>query len=101
MSGTIPNTIRVSNQAMPANNQVKALPYKAQLVSTTVDTLDLNIAQTTGSIDQVQAIFVDNSANLSLVSVSFSYTNMKVVIPPESQGWVPVLSSNPDRKSVV
>lgn len=95
MSGTVPNTIRVSNQSMPANNQAKTLPYKAQLASATSDTLDLNIAQTTGTIDQVQAIFVDNSANLSSVSVNFSYSNMTVTIPPQSQGWVPVLSSNP------
>src|SRR5215471_13121965 len=92
--GFVPNTRGISNQSQPAGNVAKTLPFTATLSSATPITLDLQNSQFRGIIDQVQSVFVDNADNPSSLSITTT-TGQRVVCPPNSQAWLPLLSSNP------
>ena len=94
MSGNTP-IVNPSNQQFPANCQTKSVDYIAQLASASLDTFDLTNLEMTGQIDNIQSMFVDNSANSASVSATFSLSNQKVVIPPYSQGWIPIIAPKP------
>jgi hypothetical protein len=55
---------------------------------------DLTIAQETDQIEWVQAIYCDNSANPSPVSLSFGSTNQTLTWPGYSQGYLECLCPN-------
>lgn len=92
--GMPPRSIGVSNQSTPASSQAKTLPYLARLAGSSSDTLDLTNQQAQGVIDQIQSVYVDNSGNGAALSIT-STTGQVIICPAESQGWFPVLSSNP------
>ena len=81
----------VSNQQMPPGCQGRTITYVSQLSGTQTDTLDLTQAVLQKTIDQIQSVFVDNSLNGSSVSIQCRASNHKVVIPKNSQAWMPIL----------
>lgn len=91
-------TAKTSNQMMPAANAIKVLPYRARLdLGPSTVELDLTNAQTSGVIDQIQSIYIDNSGNLQPVTVGCSLTNQTVTCPPQSQGFFPLLIAMPPK----
>lgn len=95
MSNTILSTrhaVKTSNQAMPAQFLAMAIPVN--LVAGQTDSLDLTNAINTRQIDQVQCMFVDNASSLGALTIVFSASNQRIIIPAFSQAYVPVLSVN-------
>lgn len=84
----------VSNQAQPAANIGKTLPYTAKLASATTDQLDLTNAQALGTIDQIQTVYIDNSGNASPISLTLN-SGQTITCPANSQGYFPLFSVNP------
>lgn len=96
MSGNvITRPIAVSNQTMPPGNLTATVPILVDLTTTTSIAVDLTNSQRTGIFNALQSVYVDNSGNLSSVSLQFSGSQQIVTCPPTYQGWVPVLSINP------
>jgi hypothetical protein len=56
---------------------------------------DLLQEETTGAIDKVQAVYVDNSANGSSLTLQFFPTGQKILIPANKQGCYPVICGTP------
>ena len=85
----------VANQSLPP--LAKCLPYVVPFDtnSSTVELLDLTNIQATGNIDQIQAVFIDNSANTVSFTLRTNVLLQNIVIPPQSQAFVPVLSLKP------
>lgn len=54
--------------------------------------VDLSLQIASGAFDKAQSLFVDNSGNTAAVTLSFSGMSQNIIIPPSSQGYVPVLA---------
>lgn len=93
--GPITHPIAVANQAMPPGNASKTIPMVADLTAQTTVSFDLTNANRQGLFEFLQSCYIDNSANLQSLTLQFSGSNQIVICPPNSQGWVPVLSINP------
>lgn len=96
MSGNTQNTLRVVNQLMPNGNVAITLPYVAQTGSGGPDILDLTYALTNKKIDQIQAVFIDNSEGSETFVIEVQSTRMKLKCPAFTQGWFPFLVSYPN-----
>jgi len=95
MSNTILSTrhaVKTSNQNMPTQFLAMAIPVN--LVAGQTDSLDLTNAINTRQIDQVQCMFIDNGSSLGPLTIVFSSSNQRIIIPSFSQAYVPVLSVN-------
>lgn len=90
------NAIRVSNQAMPETAVIKTMPILAVLSGATEYVVDAQQALVQKKIDRIQSVFIDNADNPETVTLLCNITNMRVVIPPNSQAWMPILvTENP------
>lgn len=69
----------------------RALPVVFALAGATMARIGLSLADY--HLAFVQSMFVDNSANAQALTVTFPETGQIVVIPKNSQGFVPVLFS--------
>lgn len=54
--------------------------------------LDLQIEASTGELEFVQAMFVDNSLNSVAVSITNTISNAKMIVPPFSQAFLNMLA---------
>jgi len=61
---------------------------------------DLEREETAGFIGNVQAVFVDNSLNSAALTIVVAVTQLKLVIPPQSQGVFPIFAGNSPRMVV-
>jgi hypothetical protein len=57
--------------------------------------VDLQPIQLLGDLSSVQALYIDNSANTSPLVITCNGTNQRIVIPPQSCGYVHLLVINP------
>lgn len=48
-----------------------------------------------GVLEFIEALFVDNSANGYALTVSIKVSGQKIILPPYSQGYIPVLAPQP------
>jgi hypothetical protein len=53
--------------------------------------VNLQQLQQNNSISEVQSFFVDNSQNANQLTISVVGTNQKIILPPNSQAYLPVL----------
>lgn len=69
---------------------------------TSVTSIDVDFTQTEmlDRLEYVQTIYVDNSLNASSFSIYFNSLNQTLTWPPNSQGYLPVLCSNPPKFTV-
>lgn len=86
---------QVFNQIMPPGGFVKAMPVKFELTANTPQEMNFEIPISRKVIDQVQSVYIDNSANdVPFVLVSRN-TFQSISAPARSQGWYPLLCGNP------
>lgn len=90
-----PPAFVVFNQSVPKDCQAKALRYQAQLASVQSDTLDTTSLVQYGVIDFFQSIYVDNFNNGSAIEIDCNITGQRVIVPANSQAWLPLLAPNP------
>lgn len=58
--------------------------------------LDLSQIQSQAKLDSVQTLYVDNSANTGTITITMEgVTQQSIILPPNSQGYFPVLQGNP------
>lgn len=73
----------------------KALAVNLDFTQAAVIPIDLTIAEQEGRFRFVQAVYIDNSANPSPLSLTVSMTQQTVTMPAASQGYLPLLCPNP------
>ena len=90
--------IDISNQETPPRCDAKALTYTAQLASATEDQADFQPPLVQKQIDNIQAVFVDNSANAQPLTIDIGSTFQRLIVPANSQAYLPVFT---DRRGFV
>lgn len=75
----------------------KAVPFNLDFTVTQSYVVDLQNQQSRSIISLVQAIFVDNSANTSPLSIMADVVGQTLIFPPQSQGYLPILVPNPPK----
>lgn len=63
-------------------------------LGTSIDA-DLSPVHNRGDMTSVQSIYVDNSQNTSILTITANGTNQRIVVPPQSQGYIPILVIDP------
>lgn len=56
---------------------------------------DFSTFQFMGEVCKIQTLFVDNSANASSLTITTNTLQQQLFIPPNSQGFIPLLSTQP------
>ena len=89
----IPNDVPTGNPACEGRKSITTIiDFSIGLVFT----LDLSfIVDQLARINSVQTLFVDNSLNSNSITITTGVVNQKIVIPPLSQAYIPVLQNNP------
>jgi hypothetical protein len=90
----LPSPQFVYNGFVPCNGP-KSCPVPLDFSVTTSWQLDLTNLNLQGYMEAVQTMFIDNSLNAQSLSILCSVTNQNIIIPPQSQGYVPTLQPNP------
>lgn len=73
----------------------KYLPIDLDFTSLGLIAVNLYNENTTGEIDYVQALYVDNADNGNALTIIMNVTGQRLVIPPYAQGIYPALCSTP------
>jgi len=86
---------RVFNGLAPAAYP-RSAPISVDLTTTTAQRVNLQQARDEDKIEWVQTIYADNSANTAPLIIQCAITNQVITFPPGSQGYLPVLATEPD-----
>lgn len=98
--------LNVNNQqlqiAINQTNQLPAegslcIPVRLDFTNTPEWDLDLLNFFEQGRISLIQTAFVDNSNNSNPFTITCQASGMSLVVPPNSQGFFPLLVPNPPR----
>lgn len=73
----------------------RAVPLTLDFTNVTLYVLDLQNFIARNLISMVQAIFVDNSANASPISINMPNSSQTIIIPSNAQAYMSVLAPNP------
>jgi hypothetical protein len=57
--------------------------------------IDLQQVQARGYLSRVVTVFIDNSTNQNALALTFRNSRQRIICPPESQGYFPVLAAIP------
>lgn len=100
MAGTYDQAIFPVASGLLPTGSPRALRRLIPLSTTTPYSFDLYQEGAKGDINNIQAIFIDNSQNGSPVTVTVSGTQLRLILPPQWQGILPLFSTT-DPKIVV
>jgi hypothetical protein len=92
---TINSTFQpVFNAAVPKEGP-KAIPLVLDFTAVQTIQVDLTQQQQSARISFLQGAFIDNSQNMSPLSIQSGQSQQVVTIPPQSQAFMPLLLPNP------
>lgn len=94
-SGNNAFAAQVFNQVMPPGGFVKAMPVKFELTAGVQQEMNFEIPIARKVLDQVQSVYIDNSANDVAFDLVSRNTFQHISAPARSQGWYPLLCGNP------
>lgn len=81
----------VSNGYAPEGGP-KALPISLDFTTAAAIIVDLVQEVASGAINMIQSVYVDNSNNLSPLTILWDQTAQRIVVPPTAQGMFPVIT---------
>ena len=84
----------VNGQMLPAEGP-RAVPLALDFSLTGEYDLNLQNIVSRGYISMIQAVFLDNSANASSLTIAFPGSSQEITIAPNRQGYFAVLCPNP------
>ena len=73
----------------------RCLPLSIDFAATPEWILDYGNMQQRNFLNMVQSVWVDNSANAAILSITVPGTNQVLQVPPNAQGYFPLLVPNP------
>ncbi len=82
---------KASNQSMPPDCQALVITFVADLTILTTFELDLTNQVLQGHVDLLQAVYIDNSANGSPMTITCQGNGYSVTKKAHTQGWHPML----------
>lgn len=85
--------IRIFNGLAPTELP-KCVPVTVDFTLQASWTIDLSIAQDQGRLAFVQSVFVDNSGNSAILSLTCSITGQTIQVPANAQGYFPLLATD-------
>lgn len=86
-------TVLNQNQFVPDEGP-KAIPLRLDFSATDTYTLDMQNFEALGNISMIQCIFVDNSDNGNPLVITTN-AGQRIIVKAGTQGYFPVLVSNP------
>jgi hypothetical protein len=88
----------VSNGLVPDDGR-RAIPITLDFTGADITQyiFDYQNMQSRGFMSMVQTVYVDNSANSNALVITVGGTGQQIQAPPNTQGYYPVLCSNPIR----
>ena len=89
----------VFNMTLPAEGP-QTVPVNVDMQTNIEQEIDLTALVDNGVISFVAGAWIDNSDNGEAVTLICNATNQRVIIPANSQGWYPLLSTNPPKFSI-
>lgn len=84
----------IHNQTTPKDGP-RAIPVRVDFTVEQSWELDLSLQNSMAVMKNVQSFFVDNSNNAEPLSIFVSTLQQTIIIPPLSQGYVPILATTP------
>jgi hypothetical protein len=89
--------LNVSNQGMPANGKISAVPVTLNFGATQSYSLDFTNAQWQGKITAIQSVFVDNSGSGAAgpLSIYCPISGQSVTVPARAQAYLPLIIPTP------
>ena len=87
------------NGQMVAPEGPRSIPLLLDFTQTTDYEVNLQNQQARAFISMVQAVFVDNSANASPLTVTMPDSGQSIIVAPGHQGYYNVICPNPARIS--
>lgn len=91
--------IAIFNGQHPADKP-KIVPLSFDFAAVSSYAIDFQNQQARAFFQQIQSMFVDNSANTKPLSIQFGYSKATIIVPPLSQGVFPVYAPNPVQMTV-
>jgi hypothetical protein len=77
----------------------RAMPYSFALSANVPQTFDMYKEISSGQIDNVQSIWVDNQNNTAVLTIQMDW--QRLVVPIGAQGVFPVLTKNPANVTLI
>ena len=77
----------------------RVCPYLLSLTANTAVTFDMVREISSGQIDNIQAVWVDNQLNSAVLVITLDW--QRLVIPIGAQGVFPVLTKNPQNVAIL
>ena len=81
-------------------SEPKAIALDFDFTNTPSWDVDLTQQQQQSKIEFIQSLFIDNSANTAVLTITNPNTGQVIVFPHSSQGYIPFLCPNPPRFTV-
>jgi hypothetical protein len=75
----------------------KVIPVVASLAAGASEIIDFLGQVTRKEISMVQGVYIDNSQNPGTVTLNCNSTNQTITLQPGTQGYFPILATNPPR----
>lgn len=92
-AGYMPNNVNTGNAACEGRKSITTIIDFSIAPNFTLDLTQIQQMQVW--IKSVQCLYIDNSANSDPVTIIMGVTNQKIIFPPMSQGYIPILQPNP------
>ncbi|MDE2020201.1 MAG: DUF1859 domain-containing protein [Patescibacteria group bacterium] len=84
------SAFQIPNKAVPSEGGV-GVPVTLSLATKQTDSGDLTLEQTSGVIGFVQSVYIDNSANAAVLTLTFPGTQQNITVKGKTQGYYPVM----------
>lgn len=94
LSAQLLRMVNVTEAVYPKEGPI-AVPVTMDFSLADTYLVDLQNFMATGKISMVQALFIDASQSTVTVTVTIPSTGQSIIVKPYSQGYYPVISSNP------
>lgn len=97
------NTVIPSNNSVQANQAFngavpgegpKAIPYVFNFLANSGADIDLSNYKQTGRLSGIQSMFIDNSNNAGIVTITLASTQQQIKCPANAQAYFPVIMTS-------
>lgn len=95
-SVSLGNRFGISNVIIPKGGPA-TIPALLDFTNTGEILIDGEIVISTGKIEYLQGVFIDNADNPDALSMTLDTTGQRVICPANSQGYFSILATNPPR----
>lgn len=86
----------INNVIIPKNGPA-TIPAVLDFRNTAEIVIDGELVVSTGKIEYLQGVFIDNADNADALTLTMGTTGQRIICPPLSQGYFSIMVPNPPR----